>query len=484
MQRMDHLTDGAIRAIEARGIDSEVAVRLGVVSAKARGGDDREWIAFRHDVDGGDMDHWQYRTVSGSKQFLQSKGTERRLWNGQVIRDQTLADHPLIITEGQMDALAIIGAGFPRVVSVPDGAPTTAGSEAKAKYSYLEAAGIEDVREIILATDNDNPGKALMHDLAIRLGRARCKWLRYPRGSKDACDIVREHGVDGLVKLLAGAKWMRMPGLYTLADLPPEPDEQPMVLGMPGLDDLWKPSVGRMTVVTGIPGHGKSTFIVDAICRAVEQHGVVAAIGSFEMSARSEIVPMLQRWHLRCDPDRANDDRRRGTQRWISDHFVFIQHDDDGDDEPCTVDWFCDRAAAAVIRHNASVIVLDPWNEIDHRHRPAEVNMTEYVGVKLAQLRRHAKEHRYHLIVAAHPAKMQRDKDGKSHPPTGYDLADSANFFNKCDSGLSIFRRDDDATRIGCWKCKREGLIGRRGSMMFTLDMTNHRYMASPNLAE
>jgi twinkle protein len=44
---------------------------------------------------------------------------------------------------------------------------------------------LADVREIILATDGDGPGVNLMNDLAIRLGKARCKFVRYPKETKD-----------------------------------------------------------------------------------------------------------------------------------------------------------------------------------------------------------------------------------------------------------------------------------------------------------
>ena len=35
---------------------------------------------------------------------------------------RTLSNDPLIITEGELDALSAIQAGFPRAISVPDGA--------------------------------------------------------------------------------------------------------------------------------------------------------------------------------------------------------------------------------------------------------------------------------------------------------------------------------------------------------------------------
>jgi hypothetical protein len=46
---------------------------------------------------------------------------ERRL-----IADRSLASEPLIITEGELDAIIAVQCGFPRTVSIPDGAPAQA----------------------------------------------------------------------------------------------------------------------------------------------------------------------------------------------------------------------------------------------------------------------------------------------------------------------------------------------------------------------
>src|SRR5262245_17464080 len=45
------------------------------------------------------------------------------LWNLDSLKDPPAPDEPLIITEGEFDALALLQVGFSRVVSVPNGAP-------------------------------------------------------------------------------------------------------------------------------------------------------------------------------------------------------------------------------------------------------------------------------------------------------------------------------------------------------------------------
>jgi len=481
IRRMDHLTTGASSALEARGIDSEVAAQYGVVSCAVDShGDNREWIAFRHFVDGGEHDHWAYRTVTGDKSFFQSKGTTRRLWNNECLADPTLSHVPVIITEGQLDALSLLSAGYSRVVSVPDGAPSEPGAQGRTKYAYLEAtANLAGVEQIITCGDNDNPGKALATDIALILGKARCKFVSYPDGCKDANDVLLQHGQEGATRLINEARWWQLNGLYTFDDLPPEPGETVLPTGVIGLDELWKPALGRMTVLTGIPGGGKTQLMTDICCHLAQNQGTVIAIASFEDSLRGSLVPRLQRWFLRCDPASVNAQAIDDANRWISDHFVFIQPGDTEDDNP-TVEWFLERTAAAVTRHNVRMVACDPWNEMDHS--TLEQNQSEYIGQALGRIRRHAKEHRYHIIIAAHPAKMARGADGKIPIPTGYNISSSANWFNKPDNGLTIHRSDEGGVTIGSWKCRLEGVIGTRGSMAFRFNPSNQRYLAAPEL--
>ena len=373
----------------------------------------------------------------------------------------------------------------PQVVSVPDGAPTQASApgEGKTKYAYLEGCGLEPVQEIILATDADNPGSALLQDLALRLGRSRCKWLDYGTGRKDANDVLVQGGIEAVAVVITDARWMQLDGIYRLNELPPEPDEEPLEIGIQGLDGLWKLVRGRLSVVTGIPGHGKSMLVTDVMCHLAERHDLVIAIASFEDTLRGSLVPRLQRWFLRADPRYTAEPRLAEANDWIEQHFVFIEPTDDDNETP-TVAWFLERARAAVVRYNASMIILDPWNSMDHTGRgegSAEaVSITEYVGVMLGKLRRHAKAYRYASVVVAHPQKLGRVTDGKLPMPTGYHISDSANWFNKPDSGITIYRGDDDVITIGCWKCRLEGLLGKRGSMTFKFDWRNQRYMVAP----
>lgn len=258
------LTEAHIEGLEARAIDPETAVRYGVEASEVLGGDA---IAIPY-IDDGKTVGRKHRTMTGEKRFTQDKGTPQILWNVDCLRDETLRAEPLIITEGEMDALAALQAGYKRVVSVPGGAPSERimGDDGK-KYGFLEHAKAlleaPNVETIILAVDTDSNGANLRDDLALRLGAARCKFVTYPKPPnqppcKDLNDALMAFGEKGVVASITNARLMHIHGYYELSELPELAVNHAYPTGIINLDDHYKLRLGDFTVITGIPGHGKA----------------------------------------------------------------------------------------------------------------------------------------------------------------------------------------------------------------------------------
>ena len=96
--------------------------------------------------------------------------------------------------------------GMSASIEIPKMRPckTCSGSGARpgtsaARCGGCGGAGQVQCREIILATDGDGPGQILRDELALRLGRSRCKYLSYPSGTKDINDVLDQNGHDGVV---------------------------------------------------------------------------------------------------------------------------------------------------------------------------------------------------------------------------------------------------------------------------------------------
>ncbi|MGE0425710.1 MAG: toprim domain-containing protein, partial [Reyranellaceae bacterium] len=388
------MTERLQALLEARGLDVELLARLGVGACARLGA---EWIAIPS-VEAGAVVNTKYRTLGATKRFSQDKGGRQILWNVDCLADASLADEPLVITEGELDAMVALQCGFPRTVSVPGGAPMEAlGEDAAAgggsrKYACLDAAGpaLDGVRQIILAADGDPPGANLLADLALRLGKARCRWLRYPPGCKDLNDVLLRHGERGVRELLRDAPWYPVPGIHRLSQLPP-PDVSPALpIGVEGLDEHYRARRGDLVVVTGIPGHGKSSFVNEVCCRLAWRHGWNTCFASFEQMPQLDHRRALRSFHAGIAERDMTEEQIAAADAWIERRFSFMVA---GEDEDVDLAWVLERAAAAVRRFEADILVIDPWNEMDHV-RPPDMSLTEYTGFAIKQFKKFARKHR------------------------------------------------------------------------------------------
>ena len=117
-------------------------------------------------------------------------------------------------------------------------------------------------------------------------------------------------------------------------------------------------------------------------------------------------------------------------------------------------------------------MVLDPSNEFKHK-RPKGVSETDYISEALSKIRSFARQHDIHVFIVAHPTKLQKliEQGGKYPIPTAYDIAGSANWFNKSDNIISVYRTyEHDITRIYIQKIRFEGINGKRGEIECSFD--------------
>ncbi len=474
-------------ALEARGLDLELAVKLGFDSTRRAGTDFLAIPCMRDER----IFRRKYRTLTGEKQFSQDGGGPIP-WNEDVLKDAGLASQPLIITEGELDALAAIQCGFQRTISVPDGAPQEASDAPFDQKRYAWVAELrprltrQEVPEIILATDGDGPGHALMQDLSVMLGRFRCKFLTYPltkdgsRRLKDLNEVLQEYGPNGVVQTINRAAFVQSEGVYRMADLPELPPSIAYAAGMPLLDENYRVRMGDFAVVTGIPcSTAKSAFVNDFLCRIASRHGFRIAWASFEQEAQRDHRRALRTWF--CErPERllTVEDIERADE-WIDRHHRFILPSENTD---LSLEWMMGCLEQAVVQHDCQVIVIDPWNEMDHMRAKDETE-TEYVGRAIKGFKRFAKAFQVHLVVVAHPTKIRRDENGKTPMPSLYDIAGSANWNNKADVGVIVHRENEDNTIIKIAKSRYHSQIGVPGSIRMQFCKDDLRYREAERVA-
>jgi twinkle protein len=508
------MTAALMERLEARGLDVELLAKIGFDGVR-RDGTEALVVPFRRD---GQIVRRKYRFFDREEgKWTADKGGERIAFNEDCLRDDSLIGQPLIITEGELDAVAAIQAGFPRTISVPDGAPppgerSAEDLEGSAKYSWLRAIRPlltpERVDTIIIASDGDENGAALLQDLSVQLMRARCKFLTYPKSRrdrgrercKDLNEVLEDWGAKGVVETVNRAAWLRVDGVYAMSELPPLPAPQVFSIGYRLLSENYRMRLGDFVVITGVPGLGKSTFVNDLCCRAAANHGLKIAFASFEQAPQRDHRRALRSWYgvarddrLDIDPvERSPAEWREGTpahqmtaaqlaeaDAWIDRQMVFIVPSEDDD---VTLDWMLDRMETAVVRHGVHVIVIDPWNEMDHS-RARDETMTEYVGRAIKALKRFAKKFQVHLIIVAHPTKSTKDGDGKYRMPTLYDISDSANWYNKADLGIIVHRESENTTLIKVQKSRYHEEIGRPGEVLMHYSRDERRFIETERAA-
>lgn len=461
---LNELSEGVVKWFANRGISEATLDMAGVETGEAFiGGETKKAIAFVHRDKDGKTINVKFRTQD--KEFSQIKDGHRLpyLWN------MVNTDEPhLIITEGEVDALTCLEAGLSNVISVPDGA-----SDKKLKWIDELNGELNGFKRIVLLTDGDSVGIAMRNELARRLGRHRCWRVEWDEGCKDPNDVLIGYGKERLRELVETAEpWP----LKALHETKAYADDAFALLngevktgistGITAMDWNYKVRAGELNIISGAPGVGKSEFM-DQIClNLASEHGWRFAVCSFENPV-DEHINKLAAKYIRKPAWDTQSGQKMSHEEWgkavgfIGSHYYWIR----SDDEAPTVDWCLENATACVQRYpNVRGLILDPYNEFEHR-RPSGWTETEYVSQMLATLKRWAAANECAIFLVAHPAKLRRNQDGSFPVPEPYDIAGSANFYNKADNILIVerdFTEGSDDIRIHVKKIrfKQSGRVG------------------------
>lgn len=404
----------------------------------------------------------------GQKNFRQAKNAEKCFYRHDFIGD------PLIITEGEIDALSLVEAGYHKAVSCPDGAPPEHAKSYATKFDFLKSAEskLKDIKKIILAVDNDKPGKILEEELARRLGKERCWRVTYPQGCKDANDVLVKHGKETLKQVIETASPYPVEGLFCPADLKAdviELYEHGVELGhstgWKTLDSLYTVRPGELTIVTGIPGSGKSNFVDALMLNLIGVYGWSFAVCSPEnwplprhMQTLLEKINGAPFFKAGKNRDRMTREEVESALSLVNQNINFIMPENDD----LTVDNILAKAKTAIFRNGIKGLVIDPWNEVEHNYQG--LTETQYISRELTKIRRFAKLNGIHVWIVAHPKNLTKADDGTYKVPTMYEIAGGANWRNKADNGLCIHRPNYQTAEVKVYVQKiRFRDVGRVG---------------------
>lgn len=454
--------------IEARGIEPQLAEWFGLKTVEEGGAN---WLVVPYREAGEPINHkWR---LTRDKRHKMDSGAPLLLWNADCLKSPMVREGkaPVVITEGEWDALAAIQSGAEYTVSVPNGAPAqvTANLDEAKRYDWVDrhASDLAGVREFIIAADGDEAGANLRTDLVALLGADRCRFVEYPEGCKDLNDVLLLHGAEKVSACILNAKPFPVQGLYRVSDFPERGAVRSYPLGVEPLEDHVRVVPGTLTVLTGYANMGKSTLMNEIIAYQIYKHFPVC-VASFETDVKPILVNGISAALLGCPPEEVYlHEKRSVAMQCLEERLVVISQTVDEDLE-MDLDKFLELCRVAVVRHGVKMIVLDPWNELEHKRRRDETE-TDYIGRAIRAIKRFAKLNDVAFWVVAHPTKPH---EGVKKVPGLYDISGSANWANKADYGLTYHRPQPTENYAKVLISKvRMGLPGKRD----TVDLQRNR---------
>lgn len=415
------------------------------------------------------------------KSFKMAKDAELIFYNLDAIKDEIEG----VIVEGEIDCLTLHECGIYNVVSVPNGA-----SKGSQKLEYLDNCWqyFENKNKIILAVDNDEAGNSLRDEIARRIGKEKCFTVEYPIECKDVNEVLAKHGKEAVIQVINAAKEIPLEGILTMDEIYPviaEWYEHGYPKGararVEGFDELLTFAPGQLTLITGIPGHGKDEFANLLMASLAKYEGWRWGIGGFEESAPETTTKLIEKFIGKAFDFRIDKSQRINQEEielgigFVDRHFFFL------DTENIETDLLSilNKAEQLVKRFGIKGFCLNPWNWVEH-NRAEHLTETEYVSSALTKIILFAKRFKVHFFLIAHTTKMNKKADMKKYDvPTLYSISGSANFYNKAHNGITVYK-DTDTVDVHVQKVKQSWL-GKTGLCQFTYNTYTRQYLPVDN---
>jgi twinkle protein len=430
-----------------------------------------KYFNIRWTPDSDQMKWWQMDRKHGAKSIFLGMQSIRFERDEEIEQNKTV-----IITEGEWDWLTWKECGYNNVLSVPQGAPNPKIKNFTTEFDYITDPYVtsffhpDNVDQIIFSSDGDAPGEMLRKQLAMFLGRERCKYINYPVGYKDINEVfagsttknlpaLGKEGVDECYRNLSS---FQVAGIIKPSDIRQDLQKFAEKGFKPGLgcglfyiDRLFTLKPKHITFVTGVPGSGKSVFVrwylgefvrhnttLDIkwalytpenrpVAREYAKLAEVITGQSFEKGyknsmseeVRAKTLQFIEKHFFIISPDRMNFETWGGT----------VAHD-----KVNTLESLLKYLIYLKKTENIFGYVIDAWNKIEHE-QPKYMTETSFISQQLDHLINFNDSYDVHGIVIVHPRKL--DMVGINYKmPSLYDIKGSSAWKEKADIGILVHR--------------------------------------------
>jgi len=370
----------------------------------------------------------------GRKNFKLYKGAEKVFYNINSIVGYDYC----VITEGEMDVLALHEAGIPNSISVPNGATLNSNN-----LDYLDNCidYFEDKEKVILAVDSDEAGQALQAELVRRLGAEVCYLVSFD-DCKDANEYLIKHGPKRLSEIISRARPVPLENVTTFKDIEDEVTDfvrngfkKGYQVGLENFDNIFSTYTGQFITVTGIPSSGKSDFVDQMVVGYNRNYGWKTAFASPENAPTYLHAHKLMRktWEGMPTSSDIHGEKWNNVASHVNDNYFFI------DMERYTLESVLRKGAELVKRKGIKCLVIDPYNKVrDVDCKTEDVN--RYTMEYLTKIETFAKKFDVLVFIVAHPTKMYKDKEGKIEEPTMYNIKGGGEWYDASYHGILVHR--------------------------------------------
>lgn len=249
-----------------------------------------DWLSIPH-YEGGRLVNIKFRSLPPAKKtFKRLPDSRSVLFNGDVI---SKSPEEIIIAEGEIDAISLIQAGFPKTVS------GTTGCDA---FDPAWIDQLKNVKKVFIAYDPDDPGQKGARALARRLGYGRTFNVTLPEG-QDVNEFLCQQGREwDLMRLIDEARPFDLPGVVSMttgldlleADRNKNETESGLLTPWPNVNGLIRGfQPGDLIILSAMPKTGKTTLALN-ISQGFAKQSVPSLFYCLEMRPERLIRKIIQ----------------------------------------------------------------------------------------------------------------------------------------------------------------------------------------------
>ena len=488
------LTADAINWFKDRGI-SEMTLKSKKVSTIG------SYILFNYYKNGALVNYKRRNTKQ--KEFSQFPDAEKVFYNYDSLEGKTKC----IITEGEVDALTWIELGFEQdyaILSLDNGAGAKNTTLDGKLECLTNAARLLDTFDYFyLAGDNDEAGNYTFEEIARRLGKYRCKKIKFStKDSNEEYLLDRSNAQDRFYQLIDNAIPFPIGGIEVLDDeriqqmLDEYDNGEKTGDKLDGMEfsEYFSVMAGELTLWTGYPSDGKSTFVRWLAMAYAVKKGYKFAFYAPEDYPSNYFYKQLCKTYLGKEIDkkymnRATREEYLSAMNWVRSYFFFIYQEtsDKGVMELPTNQYINEKIRYLKLQYGVCSFVKDPWNRI--HHNDTVMREDQYLREEITKEKAFAKDYRACWYVV-HPKSPTKTKEGKILAPTKYDLSGGSMWNNGMDNIITIFRPNravdprDPMVEIIIEKIRKKKVVGNEGKVVMSFDTEKQRYIDAGDFIE